>query len=627
MSGRRYAVLVAGLAASAALVAGLPGLAAPARSAPTPATPVGLPAEMEPLADYQGQGICSPDPKPGALALADLIRATYGDDQNIWIPRDCGVGGRSEHKEGRAVDWMLDVNDPAERAMANAFLRWLLGRDESGTRFAMARRLGVMYIGWNNRIWEGYQNTPGWSDIFNYALGKPCSQTPEPQYSTAPCHRDHIHISLSWDSAARLTSFWGGAGTPLPDCNRSSSTTAAPRTTVRGLHFVSIEPVRAYDSTADTDTSDPCRLTQSTYGGVGPAAYVPVTGFGEVEDRPVRAALVRIRALTPNAPSGVYAWASGGDRPQVPVLTARIAETAAVETVVPVATDGTIALAVDAGSTAVTVDVLGYFVLPSSSTPEGRSGPVAAVPPTAAYSTRGSIRGSLQPGESRLVRIAGRGGLPAVDAAARMGSAWLTVTTTSARTSGALGISPRAATVSPVTVPVRRLEAVTAAIVTEVDARGRVIITNTTRTPVHVDITANGWSARAGAEGALFVPVGPVPTLDTDSGVGVIDDDVELSSGMKVTGVGAIPGSGVSAVVVQVRLVAGSTPAIARLWPVGAADPVPPAMSAPAGGMRTALLVIPLTPAGGVRWSLTSQDGAWSADARLSVTAVGYLST
>jgi hypothetical protein len=511
--------------------------------------------------------------------------------------------------------------------MANAFLRWLLGRDESGTRFAMARRLGVMYIGWNNRIWEGYQATPGWSDIYNYAVGKPCSQTPEAQYSTAPCHRDHIHMSLSWDAAAKLTSFWGGTATPLPDCDRWSTTPAVPRTTVRGLHFVGIEPVRAYDSTADTEDSDPCRLTQSTYGGVGPAVYVPVTGFGDVADRPVRAALVRIQAVTPNAPSSVYAWASGGERPQVPVLTARIAESAAVETVVPVATDGTLALAVDAGSTAVTVDVLGYFVLPSSSTPEGRSGPVAAVPPTAAYSTRGSIRGSLQPGERRLVRIAGRGGLPDVDAAAQMGSAWLTVTTSSARTSGSLGISPRAATVAPVTVPVRRLETVTASIVTDVDARGRVIITNTTRTALHVDIAANGWSATSGAAGSLFVPVGPVRTLDTGSGVGVEDDDVELSNGMQVAGVGRIPRSGVTAVVAQVRLTAGSSAAIARLWPVGTDDPPPPVLTATAGGVRTTLLVIPLTPAGGVRWSLTSQDGAWSPDAHLSVTAVGYLST
>jgi hypothetical protein len=96
---------------------------------------------------------------------------------------------------------------------------------------------------------------------------------------------------------------------------------------------------------------------------------------------------------------------------------------------------------------------------------------------------------------------------------------------------------------------------------------------------------------------------------------------------MQVAGVGRIPRSGVTAVVAQVRLTAGSSAAIARLWPVGTDDPPPPVLTATAGGVRTALLVIPLTPAGGVRWSLTSQDGAWSPDAHLSVTAVGYLST
>ena len=36
-------------------------------------------------------------------------------------------GGRSEHKEGRAIDWMVDVRDPQQRANAEAFLGWLLG--------------------------------------------------------------------------------------------------------------------------------------------------------------------------------------------------------------------------------------------------------------------------------------------------------------------------------------------------------------------------------------------------------------------------------------------------------------------------------------------------------------------
>lgn len=614
---------VAALVAAVALVASLPGQAAPAPRAPTPATPEGLPVDLEPLADYQGQGICSPEPKPGAVALVELIRATYGSDEDIWVPRDCGVGGRSEHKEGRAVDWMLDVTDPVERAQANAFLRWLLGPDESGTRFAMARRLGVMYIGWNNRIWEGYQTTPGWSDINNSAVGLPCSQTPEPEYSTAPCHRDHIHISLSWDAAAKLTTFWGGSATPLPGCGRTSSS-AVPRVTVRGLHFVSIEPVRAFDSTADTDTADPCRLTQATYGGPGAEVHVPVTGFGDVPDRPVRAALIRVLAVTPNAPSDVFAWPSGGQRPLTPVLSARIGESVAVDTVVPIATDGTIALAVDAGSTAVTVDVLGYFVLPSSSTPEGPSGPLVAITPTAAYTTRGSVRGSLKPGERRLVRVAGRGGLPAVETPARMGSAWLTITTTAARTSGSLGISPRAATIEPVSVPVRRLETVTAAVVTEVGPKGRIIITNTTRTPVHVDITANGWAAAAAADGPLVVPTGPVLTLDTGTGLGVVDDDIEPSNGMTVAGVGAVPRSAVAAVV-QVRLAAGESAAVARLWPAGGAESAPPALTAPPGALRTALLVVPLTEAGGVRWSVLSAAGEWVDDARLTVTVVGYL--
>jgi hypothetical protein len=128
---------------------GLPGAPMPA---PLPPLPPDVPITIE----YEPQTTCEDSPKPGALRLEQIIKATYGADEYTWIPRDCGKGGRSEHKEGRAIDWMVDVRDPEGRAEAEAFLAWLLGPDSAGRPYGHALQLGIMYIGWHDRFWRGY---------------------------------------------------------------------------------------------------------------------------------------------------------------------------------------------------------------------------------------------------------------------------------------------------------------------------------------------------------------------------------------------------------------------------------------------------------------------------------------
>ncbi len=156
---------------------------------------------------YEGQSVCDPAPKPGALAMAETIKAVYGADQVIGIPRGCDVGGRSEHKEGRAVDWMVDIRVPAERAMAEAYLNWLLGPDQAGRMHGHAFQLGVMYIGWNDRMWRGYRPDSGWTEL------KGCFSKSEQKYDNY-CHRNHIHISLTLAGAAASTVPVNGSAPP-----------------------------------------------------------------------------------------------------------------------------------------------------------------------------------------------------------------------------------------------------------------------------------------------------------------------------------------------------------------------------------------------------------------------------
>jgi len=162
--------------------------------APVPAQLPPLPPDLPVTIDYEPQTTCEDSPKPGALRLDQIIKSTYGGDQYTWIPRDCGKGGRSEHKEGRAIDWMVDVRDPQQRANAEAFLGWLLGPDAAGRPYGNALQLGIMYIGWHDRFWRGYAMDRGWTEL------KGCFSKTQEKYDNY-CHRNHIHISLTWAGA------------------------------------------------------------------------------------------------------------------------------------------------------------------------------------------------------------------------------------------------------------------------------------------------------------------------------------------------------------------------------------------------------------------------------------------
>jgi hypothetical protein len=170
------------------------GLAPTAQAAPEdgPAAPVAA-ATIEPFATYQPQSTCDPSAKPGTLALATMLLEYYDAGRNGGISRNCSIGGRSEHKEGRAFDWMLSVNRPAERAVAEQFIAWLLDEGPNGEAAYIARRLGVMYVIWNGRIWSASHAARGWL-----------------QYRGPNPHTDHIHISLTRSGAMKQTSFWTG---------------------------------------------------------------------------------------------------------------------------------------------------------------------------------------------------------------------------------------------------------------------------------------------------------------------------------------------------------------------------------------------------------------------------------
>jgi hypothetical protein len=194
-SARRLVRAAVAAIGAAAVLATLAGPAAAA-----PATPAFGPV-IEQLSDYEPQTTCDPVAKPGVVAFRSMILATYAGTGDDGITRACDIGGTSEHKEGRAWDWMVSASNAKQVAQVNDLLSWLFATDQYGNKYAMARRLGIMYIIWNKRIWGAYAADQGWR-CYYACPGNASSYNNDP-------HTGHVHFSFNWNGALQHTTFWG----------------------------------------------------------------------------------------------------------------------------------------------------------------------------------------------------------------------------------------------------------------------------------------------------------------------------------------------------------------------------------------------------------------------------------
>ena len=282
----------------------VPGTGLPAAAAP--AIPVALPEGYDVAPTYEGQAQCDPEAKVGTQRLADLIKATYGSTQTVWIPRACDVGGQSEHKEGRALDWMTSVRDPQQRANAETFLAWLLGPDQFGTPYGNAMRLGVMYIGWNDRIWRGYDTKRGWTEL------KGCFATPERGQRHRLPPQPHPHLAdLGRGQRSHVVLGRHPDGRPVLQAGALVGEHPAGG---RAADMIPVEPVKVLGTRKALGVPERCRLQQDRYSGDSHRIYAKVTGQGGIPATGVAAVAVQVTAMASNAPANVRIWGRASPR-------------------------------------------------------------------------------------------------------------------------------------------------------------------------------------------------------------------------------------------------------------------------------------------------------------------------
>src|SRR4051812_1029265 len=147
---------------------------------------------------------CAPKPKPGMVRLqAWLGRHARGVSWGSYRCERWGKGSASLHAENRALDWHLDVTDPADKAAARRLIELLLAPDRAGNEHALARRMGVEEIIWDCSYWSA-----GSAEFGRYA---PCyGKHGDLRKRVDPtiAHRNHIHLGMTKRGAAARTSFW-----------------------------------------------------------------------------------------------------------------------------------------------------------------------------------------------------------------------------------------------------------------------------------------------------------------------------------------------------------------------------------------------------------------------------------
>ncbi len=554
---RQVTALACGAAAVLAVL-----VAAPAQAAtPTPVTPV-FPSTIDPYG-YDKEDTCDPTAKPGAVEVVRLLQRTYGTSLATNIPRACSGTGTSGHHSGRAIDWMTNSRVPAQKAMGDAFVTWLLATDKYGNKHANGRRLGVQYVIWNSRMFPLYGSNPQWKE-YNGCLTSRTSAADD-NY----CHRNHVHTSLSWNGAYKRTSWYTWAGMSRLACPTPATPARWTAPAARGLGLVPLVPARLFDSRSGDAVAGGCYLApQARYD-------VQVTGRGGVPASGVAAVVLNVVSVDPDRATFLAAYPAGSTAPSTSSVNALPGESTAASVVVPVGTGGKVSVLNGTGASDLVVDVTGYF-------PSDGSGARYQPAPAAVRALDERVE---------------RGSWSAVTAGLPSGTTAVVtnVVLDGSSTAGYGSVTPRPLAHAPATsaLNVQGGKVATNRVITQVESGGAAIYTSTNTRAV-VDVT--GWF---GGSGASYYPLAPQRLVDTRSGTGAD----RLSGGeqtvLTLTGAAGVP-AGVTAVAVTMTLTGSERATHATVWKQGRPQPATSDLNIVPGDSKANLVLAPVDSSGRV---------------------------
>ncbi|MGI9645914.1 MAG: TolB family protein [Ilumatobacteraceae bacterium] len=311
---------------------------------------------------------------------------------------------------------------------------------------------------------------------------------------------------------------------------------------------------------------NPVRLadTRSLFDPLGPgeSMMVDVHGVAGVPATASAAAL-NVTAASIDSPGYLTVYPTGEPEPYSSVLNLSPGSVDANAVTAAIGTDGSVTISNFSGQTHVIVDLNGYF--DGSVDVASAGGGFVPLSPVRLHDTRDGGGLPVGPGETLTVDVAGTGGVsPTANAAA------LNVTVDRPTAESYLTVfetgqpMPEASSLNFTSGQV-----VCNSVISKIGADGTISIYNAFG-DVHVIVDVNGFYDPMAYHGGL-TPVTPSRLLDTRSTIGPIGPagTIDLTG----VGVGGVPATGVTAVVLNVTATGATAPSYLTAFPTGTTKP------------------------------------------------------
>jgi hypothetical protein len=377
-------------------------------------------------------------------------------------------------------------------------------------------------------------------------------------------------VTLASADASSAARTWSGQVTV--QAARTTPPAAAPTPLPGRTSFVPVDPIKLYDTRSDGNLP------------LGPGGQVDlaVPGVGRLPDGGIGAVALSISSSCATAATTVSAWAGGSARPASPALNVAAGTTAAALTVTPLGGNGVVSVANAAGTTELTVHVVGYYPLVGGQ----------VYRPTRTlrlYDSRLDPTGILAPGSDRFVTMPAMSGIPSTS----MTGAMLNITTVSPAGTGTLTVQSASGDRDNATVAFSHGTLVKSrAVARLVDGKFK-LTAHTAATHVVVDLV--GWWAPAEVvSGRLFQPRKSARVLDTRIGLGAPRGRVAAGKvvSIKVAGIGRPAPPGARAVVMNLTARDATRATVVTAWPRGIRRPAFPDLSVAAWRTTANLVVV-----------------------------------
>lgn len=365
-----------------------------------------------------------------------------------------------------------------------------------------------------------------------------------------------------------------------------AASSAAPARSA-GPTFVGLTPARLMDTRVGGATIDGGSSAGGPVTG-GTTRQVTVLGRGGVPGTGVNSVALNITVTGATADSYLTVYPAGATQPTASNLNFSAGQTIPNMVIAQVGAGGQVSLFNASGATNILVDVLGYF-------PTG--GGFSSLVPSRLMDTRtgGSTSdnqfvgtGALTATEVRAVTVTGRGGVPSsgvgsvalnITAAAATAGGYLTVYPTGNNRPNASNLNMAPGTTIPNMV------------IVPVGTAGQISIYNDAGS-THVLVDVLGYFP---SSGSTFKAINPIRVEDTRDYRGLTDKGIMT---VDTTGLGGVPTSGVSAVVLNVTVVQPSSPSYMTVWPWGAARPNASNLNYDSHQTIANMVIVPVDPDG-----------------------------